>query len=85
MDSDESDENLILLNEIKHTISRMFRKIERVDRQMKHSREEQRNMHIELQNLAMAHNQMQSHFAMQQQLLMAQGYYQGQEDEPSQI
>lgn len=56
MDSDESDENIILLNEIKHTMSRMFRKIERIDRQMKHSREEQRNMHIELQNLAMAHN-----------------------------
>ena len=32
VDSDESDENLILLNEIKHTMSRMFRKIERIDR-----------------------------------------------------
>ena len=55
-DSDESDENLILLNEIKHTMSRMYRKVEKMDRQIKHSREEQRNMHIELQNLAMAQN-----------------------------
>jgi hypothetical protein len=31
-DSDESDENLILLNEIKHTMGRMFKKIEKIDR-----------------------------------------------------
>lgn len=63
-DSDESDENLIMLNEIKHTMSRMCRKIEKIDRQVKHSREEQRNMHIELQNLAMAQNQLHGHYAM---------------------
>lgn len=71
-DSDESDENLILLNEIKHTMSKMFRKVEKIDRQVKHSREEQRNMHIELQNLAMAQNQLHGHYAMMQNTMQSQ-------------
>lgn len=31
-DSDESDENIILLTEIKQTMTRMFRRIEKIDR-----------------------------------------------------
>lgn len=62
-DSDESDENLILLNEIRVMMGKMQKKIEKVDRAVKHSREEQRNMHIELQNLAMAQNQLHGYYA----------------------